>query len=100
MPMAAKPNRKIRPKQSIGVWIVLLVFFISELLLYTWSRVQCMRLGYGISAAVEKQRELQLLQNNLKVELARLKSPDRIIKIATEQLGLIHPKPEQTIVIP
>jgi len=98
--MAAKPNRKIRPQQSIGVWIVLLVVFITEMLLYTWSRVQCMRLGYGISAAIEKQRELQMLQNNLKIEWAHLKSPDRITKIAREKLGLRAPQPEQTIIIP
>ena len=96
----AKPNKKIRPRQSIGVWIVLLVVFITGMLLYTWSRVQCMRLGYGISVAIEKQRELQLLQNNLKIELAHLKSPGRITKIARERLGLRPPKPEQTIIIP
>jgi len=98
--MAAKPNRKTRPQQPIGVWIVLLVVLITEMLLYTWSRVQCMRLGYGISAAIDKQKELQLLQNNLKIELALLKSPDRITRIATERLGLRPPKPEQTITIP
>lgn len=96
----AKPNKKIRPQQSIGVWIVLLVVFITGMLLYAWSRVQCMRLGYGISVAIEKQRELQLLQNNLKIELAHLKSPGRITKIARERLGLRPPKPEQTIIIP
>ncbi len=98
--MAVKPNKKNRPPQAVGIWLILLAVFISEMLLYTWSRVQCLRLGYGISSAIEKQRELQLLQNNLKIELARLKSPDRIVKIARERLGLIHPKPEQTIVVP
>lgn len=98
--MAAKPNRKIRPQQPIAVWIVLLVIFITEMLLYTWSRVQCTRLGYGISAAIEKQRDLLQLQNNLKIELAHLKSPERIAKIARERLGLRPPKPEQTIIIP
>jgi cell division protein FtsL len=40
------------------------------------------------------------LQNNLKIELARLKSPQRITKIARDHLGLVVPKPEQTIVMP
>jgi len=98
--MAAKPNRKTRPRQPIGVWIVLLAVFTTEMLLYTWSRVQCLRLGYGISTAIDKQKELQLLQNNLKIELAHLKSPERITKIARERLGLRPPKPEQTVIIP
>ena len=88
------------PQQPIAVWLVLLVIFITEMLLYTWSRVQCTRLGYGISAAIEKQRELLLLQHNLKIELAHLKSPERIANIARERLGLRPPKPEQTITIP
>lgn len=98
--MAAKPNRKNRPQQPIGIWIVLLVVFITEMLLYTWSRVQCLRQGYGMSVAIEKQRELQQQQNNLKIELAHLKSPERITKIARERLGLRPPKPEQTVIIP
>ncbi len=40
------------------------------------------------------------MQDNLKIELARLKSPQRIAKIAREQLGLVTPTPKQTIVIP
>jgi cell division protein FtsL len=40
------------------------------------------------------------MQDNLKIELRRLKSPRRISKIAREQLGLITPTPQQTIVLP
>jgi cell division protein FtsL len=40
------------------------------------------------------------MQDNLKIELARLKSPRRIARIARERLGLITPTPEQTILIP
>jgi cell division protein FtsL len=40
------------------------------------------------------------MQDNLKIELARLKSPQRIAKIAREQLGLVRPTPQQTIVLP
>jgi len=40
------------------------------------------------------------LQKNLKIEIARLKSPKRITKIATQQLGLIMPKSEQVVIIP
>lgn len=98
--MAPKPNRKIRPRQSIGLWMLVLLVFIAEMMLYAWSRVQCVRLGYGISAAIDQQKELQLLQKNFKIELARLKSPERIARIARERLNLRMPTPEQTIIIP
>jgi GAF domain-containing protein len=49
------------------------------------------------------QRETQRLtelQDNFKVELARLKSPQRITKIAREKLGLTMPAPRQMMVLP
>ena len=52
---------------------------------------------------VEKRRLAkgnQVNQNNLKIELARLKSPDRIAKIAKQQLGLIMPTTDKTILMP
>ena len=74
--------------------------FIAELLIYTWSRVQCVKSGYAISNENNKNRNLINLQNNLKVELARLKSPERLAKIAKNQLGLKTPTPGQIIIIP
>ncbi|MFC1817311.1 hypothetical protein ACFL0M_15585 [Thermodesulfobacteriota bacterium] len=98
--MAARPNKKIRQRKAIAIWIVLMAIFITEMLAYTWSRVQCVRFGYDISATIDHQRDLQLLQNNLKIESARLKSPERIAKIAKDRLGLRIPRPEQMIIIP
>ena len=97
-------NRKTQkskqgPKQ-IGIWIFFMVIFIIELLFYTWSRVQCIQLGYELSTAANKKNDLLLLRNNLKIEIAHLKSPKRITEIAKKQLGLTLPKPNQLIVIP
>ena len=93
-------RKKKRNLKRIGLWGFLMVFFIAELLLYTWSRVQCTRLGYEITRATETQQQRLRLQNNLKIELARLKSPARIATYARERLGLQMPSPEQTIVLP
>jgi cell division protein FtsL len=40
------------------------------------------------------------MQDNLKIELARLKAPRRISKIAKEQLGLVAPTSKQLIILP
>ena len=77
-----------------------MVVFIAELLFYTWSRVQCTQIGYEINRANETQQQRLRLQNNLKIELARLKSPARIATYARERLGLRMPTPEQTIILP
>ena len=83
-----------------GIWIVFMTVFIAELFLYTWCRVNCIGVGYEISKETQKQHELVALQTNLKIELASLKSPERIAKIAKNQFGLVTPTQKQTIVIP
>ena len=74
--------------------------FIGELLFYTWCRVQCVQVKYSISQETERLQHLTTLRDNLKIELAHLKSPHRITIIAQEQLGLVKPKSKQMITIP
>ncbi len=93
-------RKKKRNLKRISLWGLLMVVFIAELLFYTWSRVQCTQLGYEITRANETHQQRLRLQNNLKIELARLKSPARIAAYARERLGLRMPTPEQTIVLP
>jgi cell division protein FtsL len=73
--------------------------FIVELFFYTWCRVQNVNLGYAINQENARSRELVTLQNNLKIELERLKSPERISRIAEKHIGLVKPSPEQMVII-
>ncbi|MEJ2655650.1 MAG: cell division protein FtsL [Desulfobacterales bacterium] len=98
--MARKTRNKKGDAKTTGIWIDLMVVFISELFLYTWCRVNCIGVGYEISKETRKQQELIAVQNNLKIELASLKCPERIAKIAKDQLGLVAPTKDQTIVLP
>ena len=98
--MARKTKKNVRSTRIVIIWFIIMAVFIAELLIYTWSRVQCVNAGYEISNENNKNRKLITLQNNLKVELARLKSPERLAKIAKNQLGLKTPTPEQIIIIP
>jgi cell division protein FtsL len=95
-----KARKKARNLKMMGIWIIIMVIFIAELLLYTWSRVQCVQLGYAVSELTEIHHKRITMQSNLKIELARLKSPDRIVNIAKNQLGLIMPTAEQIILMP
>ena len=98
--MRKKKQRKERnPKVTIA-WLVLMFAFIAELLFYTWCRVQYVRVKYEIQEQTTRIRKLSAMQDNFKIELARLKSPQRISKIAREQLGLVTPSPKQTIILP
>jgi len=85
--------------KTMGIWIMLLSVFIVQLLLYTWCRVECVQIGYEIGNEENNQREFISVQNNLKIELARLKSPERISEIAKNRMGLSIPAPEQMLTI-
>ena len=94
--MKLKKNKRLK---FTGLWIVMLSLFLGELFFYTWCRVNNVRLGYEVAQETEKKTKLIAYQENLKIELASLKSPERIASIAREQLGLSMPRADQTIVI-
>ena len=95
-----KAKKKSRSPGSIGIWVVIILILMGELLFYTWCRVQCTKTGYKIADEKRRNKDLLNLKKNLRVELAGLKSPDRIGRIAREQLKLVMPEPGQIIVIP
>ena len=84
----------------MAVCLIFMGLFIGELLFYTWCRVQSIQVRYEISELTAKQQRQVMMQDNLKIELARLKSPQRIAKIAKQQLGLILPTNKQLILVP
>ena len=94
-------GRKVsRGKQPIAaVWVVLMVMFLAEALVYTWCRVQYVRTGYEITEATHENEKLIELHRKFKVEEARLRSPERIMQIA-EQRGLVMPDSKQVVVVP
>jgi len=81
------------------LFIFLMLFLIGGSLFHVWSRVQLIHLGYEVSNALKEGRTLAEANKRLQVEIATLKSYGRIEKIATEELGMTKPRPEQMIVI-
>lgn len=79
--------------------LFILVIVISVLLFYTWSRVQVVRIGYEIFNANSEMRRLDQENKELILEIATLKSPKRIERIAREELKLLPPKDEQIIIL-
>ncbi len=98
--MTTHDSLKKQKSNLLRIWIFLLVLFISEFLFYAWCRVQCTRLGYEMTKDVEANRKQMLIQSSLVVELARLKSPERISAIARQQLKLEPPSHGQMVVLP
>jgi len=93
-------KKKARNPKILAACLLFMGLFIGELLFYTWCRVQSIQVRYEISEFAADQERMLKLQDNLKIELARLKSPQRIAQIATQQLGLVAPTGKQLIIIP
>ena len=95
-------NRKVRPKRKTmtGLWIALMAVLFIEALFYTWSRVQCVNAGVEIDRQTHHHQTLLKSRNTLRIELARLKSPERIETIARTRLGLVTPDAKQTVTLP
>jgi cell division protein FtsL len=94
------PLKNIHKTNPTVMSIIFMTILLGELLFFTWCRVQTIGTGYEISKETQRHQDLINFQNNLKIELARLKSPERIAEIAKNQLDLITPTPEQMIIIP
>ncbi len=95
-------NRKVGPPRrgNTWVWIMVIVLFFGQALFYAWCRVQSVNAGYGIDKETRRRQALTRERNTLNIELARLKSPERIETIARTRLGLVMPDAKQRITLP
>ncbi len=82
--------------------IGLLALFLSVILLgilLVGFRIQSLEFRYQISKARQENKELRQIHDRLRLEAAVLRSPTRIVEIATKELGMERPSMEQLIVI-
>jgi len=68
-------------------------------LLYVWSHIHMTELEYQIARELSSREQITEEQTKLKVELATLKSPQRIETIARERLQMTYPEREQVIML-
>ena len=81
--------------RSVGIG----VFLVAVLLFSAWQHFELLRHGYRIEQMQqERARELEI-NRHLRLEIETLKSPKRIEQIATGQLNLVAPSPDDAIVL-
>lgn len=88
-----------RERGSFFMFLLSILILFSVVLFYLWLRLEVVKLGYDISHA--NIVHLRLIEENkrLKLELSRLKSPERIERIAKEQLGLHYPSGSEVRIV-
>lgn len=98
----ASPPRREASRSSgvrLGPAVIGILLCLLGLLVYMWPRVQIMRLGYGLQTAEQRLKDLSRERDQLHLEIALLKNPQRVYGVATEQLGMAVPKPDQVFVL-
>lgn len=91
-----KRERKLR---TLLLFSLFLLFLMGSSLFYVWSRIQVIQCGYELSKALKEERTLQEINKRLRLEVTMLKSYERIEKVATEELRMVKPRPDQVIII-
>jgi cell division protein FtsL len=95
-----KKQKTFKRSHSAMAWLlVFFVVFMAELLVYSWCRVQYVQTGFEITEARKEHQRLIAAHHELRVENARLKSPERIRQLAQER-GLVIPDSSQVFVLP
>lgn len=98
--MIRKSRRDRYIVKITSVWVAVLMTCTAEIFFYTWCSVQCTRLRYEIGRQEKTAIRLGAEKKELRIEMARLKSPARIIGIARERLDMVIPETGQVIIIP
>lgn len=71
--------------------IVFVIFAIFAMAVVIRSGI-CASRGYALVATQNEAQQLELENERLRVEIAQLKSPQRIKQIAEDELGMIVPR--------
>jgi cell division protein FtsL len=68
-------------------------------LVYVWSHIRMTELEYKVAEEMSIKESLLEEQRKLKVEIATLKSPQRLEAIAKEKLQMSYPTRDQVIIL-
>lgn len=68
-------------------------------LFFVWTRLQNIRLRRENNRLKQREQEVLLENNRLKLEWARLVSPKRLEDLGAEKYNLKRPRPEQVVIL-
>ncbi|HUE86738.1 MAG TPA: cell division protein FtsL [Vicinamibacterales bacterium] len=81
--------------QSIGIGCLLVLV----LLFSAWQHFELLRHSYRLEQMQRERATEEEIRRHLTLEIETLRAPQRIEKLATEQLGMVTPGPQEAIVI-
>ncbi len=93
--------RQVDPRSRREIWllIVLVALLAAGLGLYAWPALEIRRAGQETIELVREKERLLEEKRKLQLERAALENLNRVESIATRDLGLRPPQPEQSVVV-
>ena len=89
--------RRTFDKKEIAAAAGCILLAIATLTFYIWHQAAIIQLGYQTSRLDEKKARLEEDIKRLETEQAALLAPERVDRIAREELRLVEPRPDQII---
>jgi cell division protein FtsL len=86
-------QRQLWRSVAIGALLVVVLLFSA------WQNFELVRHGVHMERMQQQRAAEEEVNRHLRLELEALRAPTRIERIATEQLRLVQPGPNQSIVI-
>ncbi len=93
-------HRQIKPQRAGYRWLLIIAIIFCELLIYTWVRTESTHATIRVSRYRDSLTQQNSYGKALSVERDRLRSDDRITKIAKTRLNLSTDTSKQTIYLP
>ncbi len=92
-------SKKRRERQRVVLTVLVVVLVFSVLLLRIWISSKAVELAYDIECLASERKELEEGNRKLSLEIARLRSPQRISRIARGDLKMVRSSDARVIVL-
>ena len=96
-PVAHKSRLVWRRRIGHGVSLIVLCFALA--LLFVWVRVQVIQFGYEVSRLRKETHDLAKQRSRLEADVATLKSPSRLTRMARNKLGMRLPQGNEIVFV-
>jgi cell division protein FtsL len=84
-----------RKLKMFAVVFILAIVSVALITHYTYM----IQVNYQIERSLQELNSLQKAQQHLKLEIATLRSPDRLERIALDEIGMKYPDQDQFIIL-
>lgn len=81
--------------RTAGVWVLILAMFMFA----AWQHFEVFLHGYQIEQVLQAKQEEEAINRRLRLQIETLRAPDRIERIAMDELRMVVPKASNTIVL-